>query len=239
VIIRPRALLVAVACLVATLSTARAKAEEPGDVDLQLVLALDSSSSVNMDEFYLQAEGYAAAFRHPQLHQALRSGPHQAIAVMVMEWSSANRQQVNFAWRVIHNEAEAASFAEELEAAPRLVTGGETAIGDAIAFALTQLDPPGISGGRRVIDISGDGPSNRGRPLDQVRDEARFLGVTINGLAILNEVPWLDLYYQTDVVTGPGAFVLSARDYSDFKEAILRKLVREITVIALRNASAK
>lgn len=212
-------------------------ADGPAPVDLQLVLALDSSSSVDIDEFYLQAEGYAAAFRHPQLHEALRSGPHQAIAVTVIEWSSVDRQQVNLDWRVIRNQAEAAAFAEELALTPRLVVGGETAIGDALAFALTRFDPPEIAGGRRVIDVSGDGPSNRGRPLEEVRDEARLVGITVNGLAILNEVPWLDQYYREAVIVGSGAFVLSARDYRDFKDAILRKLVREISVIA-QNQSA-
>lgn len=217
------------ATLGVTLTAARA---QPAPVDLQLVLAVDSSSSVSMDEYYLQLEGYAAAFRHPDLMLAIRSGSHQAVAVTLFEWSSADWQRINFGWRVIRNESEAEEFAAELAVAPRLVLGGNTAIGDAIAYALQLFDPPEVEGGRRVIDISGDGASNHGRDVALARDAALAAGVTVNGLAILNEEPELDLYYQTEVVGGRGAFVIAARDYTDFAEAILKKLIREITTIA-------
>jgi hypothetical protein len=207
----------------------RALAQE---VDLRLVLAIDSSSSVSMDEYYLQLEGYAAAFRHPDLHKAIASGSRQAIAVTLFEWSGPGRQTVNFPWRRLGDPADLDGFATELTTAPRLVLGGETAIGDAIDFALDLLDRSEFTGGRRVIDVSGDGASNQGRPVTAARDEAVFQGVTVNGLAVLNEEPDVDAFYSRFVIGGAGAFVLAARDYTDFADAILKKLIREITTIA-------
>lgn len=211
---------------------ASARGAEAPAVDVQLVLAVDSSSSVNMDEYYLQLEGYAAAFRHPDLLRAIRSGREKAVAVILFEWSGPTQQVVNLPWRVLRDEADLAAMADELAIAPRLVVGGETAIGAAIDFAVQLFEAAGAAGGRRVIDISGDGASNRGRNVAAARDDAVFLGITVNGVAILNEDPALDAYYQSFVIGGPGAFALAARDYEDFREVIVKKLVREITTIA-------
>jgi len=216
------------ACLVGI--SAPARAQQP--VDVQLVLAIDSSSSVNMDEFYLQLEGYAAAFKHPDLLKAIQSGPQRAIAVCLFEWSGPNQKEVNFPWRVLSDEASVAAFADELAVAPRLVIGGETAIGDAIDFGGKLFEVSPGTGGRRVIDISGDGVSNRGREVSTARDDAVFAGITINGVAILNEEPQLDVYYKAFVVGGNGAFALAAHDYADFQDVIVKKLVREVTTIA-------
>ncbi len=201
-------------------------------VDLRLVLAIDSSSSVSMDEYYLQLEGYAAAFRHPELHKAIASGEQRAIAVALFEWSGVGQQTVNFGWRRLADAASLDSFAAELALAPRLVLGGETAIGEAVDFAVELFGRSGFEGGRRVIDVSGDGVSNRGRPAAAARDDAVFQGVTINGLAVLNEEPELEAFYGHSVIGGPGAFVIAARDYTDFADVILKKLIREITAIA-------
>lgn len=201
-------------------------------VDLQLVLAIDSSSSVTIDEYYLQLNGYAAAFRHPDLLKAIQAGGHQAIAVMLFEWSSDGHREINLEWRRLADAASLEKFAGELENAPRLVTGGQTAIGDAIDFAMQQFAGPEFDGARRVIDISGDGASNRGRSVVAARDDAVFQGVTLNGLAVLHEEPHLDAFYQQNVIGGPGAFVVSAHDYTDFADAILRKLVTEIKTVA-------
>lgn len=221
-----------VAILLACLGGLAAPARAQQPVDVQLVLAVDSSSSVTMDEYYLQLEGYAAAFKHPDLLKAIRSGPQGAIAVCLIEWSGPGQKEINFPWRILSDEASIAAFADELAVAPRLVLGGETAIGDAIDFAVQLFDvSPGI-GGRRVIDISGDGMNNRGREVTAARDDAVFVGVTVNGLAILNEEPQLDTYYRAFVVGGTGAFALAARDYADFKDVIVKKLVREVTTIA-------
>ncbi len=217
---------------VATIAGAARAGDQSGPVDVQLVLAIDSSTSVNMDEYYLQLEGYAAAFRHDDLLKAIRSGEHKAIAVCLFEWSSDTRQNVNFAWRRLSDAEDLRAFAAELETAPRLVIGGETAIGAAIDYGADLLDQSEFPSARRVIDISGDGASNRGRPVTQARDDALLRGIVINGLAILNEEPTLDQYYRANVVGGSGAFVIAARDYHDFADAILRKLLREITTIA-------
>jgi hypothetical protein len=225
--LRPSAVGLILATALASPVTARA---EP--VDLQLVLAIDSSSSVTMDEYYLQLQGYAAAFRHPDLIKAIRSGPRQSIAVTLFEWSNAGLHQIDFEWRRLADEAGLEEFAKELEIAPRLVIGGETAIGDAIDFAMVQFNAGGLDGGRRVIDVSGDGANNNGRPAAAARDDAVFQGVTINGLAVLHEEPHLDVFYRDNVVGGPGAFVISAHDYQDFADAILKKLVHEIQNVA-------
>jgi hypothetical protein len=216
------------ACLVGLAAPARA--QQP--VDVQLVLAIDSSSSVTMDEYYLQLEGYAAAFKHPDLLKAIQSGPQRAIAVSLFEWSGPQQKQINFPWRILSDEASVAAFADELAVAPRLVIGGETAIGDAIDFGVQLFEASPGSGGRRVIDISGDGVSNRGRDVSAARDDAVFAGITINGVAILNEEPRLDEYYKAFVVGGSGSFALAARDYADFQDVIVKKLVREVTTIA-------
>jgi hypothetical protein len=226
-----RCLLLVMAAATIAATAARA-GDDSGPVDVQLVLAIDSSTSVNMDEYYLQLEGYAAAFRHDDLLKAIRSGEHKAIAVCLFEWSGDKQQNVNFAWRRLSDAEDLRAFATELETAPRLVIGGETAIGAAIDFGADLLDSGDFISARRVIDISGDGANNRGRPVTQARDDALLRGIVINGLAILNEEPALDQYYRANVVGGSGAFVIAARDYHDFADAILRKLLREITTIA-------
>ncbi len=226
-----RLLFAALLCLsIAPLAPARA--QEAPRVDVQLVLAIDSSSSVTMDEFYTQLEGYSAAFRHPDLLKAIQSGPERAVAVSLFEWSSGGQQTVNFPWRVLQSEADLHAFADELAVAPRLVIGGETAVGDAIDFAVQLFKVDSATGGRLVIDISGDGVSNRGRDASAARDDALFQGITINAVAILNEEPNLDTYYKAFVIGGTGSFALAARDYSDFQDVIVKKLIREITTIA-------
>ena len=223
----PAAFAVMIAAVLLASPPARAQ-----PVDLQLVLAIDSSSSVTMDEYYLQLQGYAAAFRHPDLLKAIQSGPAKAIAVMLFEWSSAGVHQVDFDWRRIDNADSLEKFAADLEIAPRLVIGGETAIGDAIDFAMQQFNAPSFDGGRRVIDVSGDGANNRGRPAAAARDDAVFQGVTINGLAVLHQEPHLEEFYRDNVIGGPGAFVIAAHDYKDFGDAIQKKLVHEIQTVA-------
>lgn len=230
---RRRDILTAALCSLMTppLTTRAARADDSA-VDVQLVLAVDSSSSVSIDEYYVQLEGYAAAFRHPDLLAAIKAGPNGAVAVTLIEWSDAAHQVVNFPWRLLATAADLQSFADELALAPRLVAGGETAIGEAIAFALAQFEIVDFVAARRVIDVSGDGASNRGRRPDDARDDALQRGIVINGLAILNEEPELDDFYRRFVIGGVGSFVLTARDYTDFADAILRKLLREVQLVA-------
>jgi len=225
-------LLCSVLLFATPVASASQAAQAAEAVDVALVLGVDSSSSVSMDEYYLQLQGYAAAFRHPDLLKAIRSGTHQAIAVVLFEWSGERQQAVNFAWRRLDDAASLETFAAELENGPRLVIGGETAIGNAIDFAMQRFADCPFDGPRRVIDISGDGASNRGRRVTAARDDALFQGVTINGLAVLHEEPNLDIYYRQNVVGGVGAFVISARDYTDFADAILKKLLHEIETVA-------
>ena len=200
-------------------------------VDLSLVLAIDSSSSVDSEEFALQMEGIAHAFRDPALIGAIETGVHQAIAVTLVEWSNAGWQRENIAWTVVRDGASARAFADLVEGAPRLIYGGATSISGALRFALKQFAQTPVAAERSVIDLSGDGSHNQGAPLAEARRAVLASGVTINGLAIINEEPDLEAYYRTEVIGGPGAFVMVARDYEDFARAILRKLLREIEAV--------
>jgi hypothetical protein len=203
----------------------------PERVDLKLVLAVDSSSSVDPEEFALQMDGIAHAFRTPELIAAIQAGAHRAIAVTLVEWSNASWQRENVGWTVIHDAASADGFARLVETAPRLIYGGATSISGALRFALGQLAASTVTAERRVIDVSGDGSNNQGAPVAEARGVALAAGVTINGLAIVNEESDLEQYYRSEVIGGPGAFALAARDYDDFARAILRKLLREIEAV--------
>ena len=218
--------------LAAGLAALAAPARAAEGVDVAVALAIDSSSSVSMDEFYLQMEGYAAAFRHPAVAEAISSGRVGAVAVAMFEFSDAKTHTMNLAWRRLAAPADLETYAKECEIAPRLVIGGATAIGDAIDFAHEALDACPFPALRRVIDVSGDGASNQGRSVIAARADALAAGIAINGLPILNEEPALDAYFRLFVIGGPGAFVIPARDYADFREAIRDKLVREIRFVA-------
>jgi hypothetical protein len=210
----------------------RKLAAQTDAVDAAIVLAVDSSSSVDMDEFYLQMEGYAAALRHPSLADAIGGGRLGAVALHFFEFANAKTHLVNLDWRRLASRDDLEAFAKELEAAPRLVVGGTTAIGDAIDFAHDALDACPFAASRRVIDVSGDGASNAGRDVREARADALVAGIAINGLPILNEEPDLEAFYRAFVIGGPGAFCVPARDYRDFREAIRDKLVREIKLVS-------
>lgn len=224
--------LILVAICIATAPAMPGRAQEAVPVDLELVLAVDSSSSVQMSQFYLQLQGYAAAFSHPDLLGAIQAGRHQAIAVAMFEWSGPESQLVNLDWRVLRSADDLRRYAADLSESPRLVIGGQTAIGSAIDFAVRLFDRSGTAADRRVIDVSGDGASNRGRSVTAARDDAAALGITINGLAVLHQEEDLADHYRRFVVAGPNAFVLTATSYSDFAEVILNKLIREISTVA-------
>ncbi len=198
-------------------------------VDLELVLAVDISSSVSREEFQLQAQGLATAFRDPAVVQAIAAAGDLGIAVALVQWSDNRRQFLATDWTLVSDAPSADAFAETLAVMPRRVVGGGTAIGGALAFSVKQIESNAFAGLRKVIDVSGDGRTNQGRPDIPLRDMAVARGVTINGLAIRNEDPELDRYYRANVIGGPGAFVVTANDYRSFAEAILAKLVREIT----------
>jgi len=197
-------------------------------VDLQLVLAVDASGSVDRVRFELQKRGYVAAFRHARVLQAVRSGPNQAIAATMVQWTGPALQVQVVGWTRVGDEETAAAFAAAIEGAPRQLFGGGTSISGAIDFAATLFPKSPFRGSRRVIDVSGDGSNNRGRPVTLARDEAVTAGIGINGLPILALEPDLDRYYYDSVIGGPGAFVVAARDYETFADAILKKLITEI-----------
>ena len=197
-------------------------------VDLQLVLAVDASGSVSEARFELQKQGYVAAFRSPQLLRAIGSGRANAIAVTMTQWTGPALQIQVVPWMLINDEASMLAVAGAIAAAPRQLFGGGTSISGAIDHAMTLFPTTELKGARRVIDVSGDGVNNRGRPAADARDDAVRAGVGINGLPILVLEPNLDHYYKDNVIGGPGAFVIAAESYATFTEAVLKKLVTEI-----------
>jgi hypothetical protein len=223
-------LLRALAILLFTI-VAPSSAQSPQSVDLALVLAVDASGSVDRVRFELQKQGYAAAFRHPRVIGAIQSGPSQAIAVIMMQWTGPALQVTAVPWTKISDAASANAFADAIASAPRALFGGGTSISGAIDTSMALLFDNPYRAARRVIDISGDGSNNRGRSVNQARDEAIAKGVGINGLPILALEPYLDRYYQDNVVGGPGAFVIAAQDYETFADAILKKLIAEIAAV--------
>jgi len=222
-------------CLCAAAGPAAAQGAPSPAVDLELVLAVDVSGSIDADEAALQRQGYVDAFRHPEVIAAIRSGMTRRIAVAYFEWAGEGWQTPVLDWAVIETEGDARAFADRLADAP-IGTGPWTSISSAIDFAVPMFDANGIEGTRRVIDVSGDGTNNTGRPVPAARDEAVARGIVINGLPIMNDrlnvsrppMPNLDLYFRNCVIGGPGAFVVTAADFRAFGEAIRRKLVLEI-----------
>jgi Protein of unknown function (DUF1194) len=197
-------------------------------VDLQLVLAVDASGSVNQRRFELQKQGYAAAFRNPRVISAIRSGISQAIAVTMIQWTGPRLQIHVVPWMVVKDEASAEALAAAIVEAPRQLFGGGTSISGAIDYSRLILAQSPFTATRRTIDVSGDGANNVGRPASLARDEAVRDGITINGLPILSVEPDLDTYYFDNVVGGPGAVMVPAENYESFAEAILKKLIIEI-----------
>lgn len=205
--------------------TAPAAAQDA--VDLELVLAVDASGSVDAREFALQKDGLASAFRDPEVIAALKGYAPGGIAVALMQWSGRHQQKLAVDWTRLNDEASALAFADAIEATGRWILG-ETAVADALSAGVALLERNRFVGARRTIDLSGDGPNNSGGDPDTMRDAAAAAGITINGLAILNEIPTLDIYYTEHVIGGPDAFLLVAKDYQDFARAVRRKLLREI-----------
>jgi hypothetical protein len=204
-------------------------------VDLELVLAVDVSRSIDADEFELQRQGYARAIVNPTVLSAIQTGSIGAIAVAYVEWSGADQQRTVVDWALIHDPASAQDFAAAILAAPRSFAA-YTSISGAIDYAVRLFENNRFEGSRQVIDVSGDGSNNSGRPVWLARDAAIEVGITINGLAIINDrpnpfsrpEPKLDDYYKENVVGGTGAFVVIAEDFTSFSSAILSKLIKEI-----------
>lgn len=196
-------------------------------VDLALVLALDASSSVNPDEFYLQTYGLSLAFADPQVQDAIARGPSGAIAVALVQWSAPDRQTLALGWQRVTRDS-APALAETLANLARYIEGGGTAPGSALAFAGAVFERLPFPAGRRVIDVSGDGKATSGPDPALLRDALVARGLTINGLAILNEERDVGRYYEDRLSGGPGAFVMTANSYDDYLTAIRTKLLCEI-----------
>jgi hypothetical protein len=197
-------------------------------VDIELVLAIDCSYSVDHEEFSLQVFGLSDAFRSPEVIRAISDGRFGRIGVSVLQWSSFESQQLAVPWTLVDGEASATGLAARIAEMPRLTAEGATSISSAIDAAMSAFRQSPFSSIRRVIDISGDGRNNSGAPVALARHRALDGNVTINGLAILNDVPTLDYYYKQQVIGGPAAFVIKANDYEDYIKAIRLKLLKEI-----------
>ncbi len=211
----------------------------PQHVDLELILAVDVSESMDKDEARLQRAGYIKAITDPRVVAAIRSGVLGRIAVAYVEWSGAAKQRPVAGWTLIDGAAGARAFAAALSRAP-IGTGRWTSISGAIDFAVPMLEANGYEGTRRVIDVSGNGTNNHGRPVTLARDAATARGITINGLPVIHKrvnfnwppMPYLDEYFRRCVIGGPGAFMVVATNMADFAAAVRRKLIREIAGLA-------
>src|SRR6267142_1190492 len=212
-----------------------AEKEAAPSVDVELILAVDVSYSMDMDELAIQREGYAQAIISKEFLQALKTGPSGKIAVTYFEWAASSDQKIIIPWRVIDGPETADAVANEIMKTP-IRRASRTSISGAINFAMPLFDENPYRGMRRVIDISGDGPNNNGSPVTVARDAALEKGITINGLPIMVKEPSystmdidnLDFYYEDCVIGGPGSFVVTIKDRDKFKEAIRTKLLLEV-----------
>jgi hypothetical protein len=218
----------------ATLAASPAHAQ-PEPVDVLLVLAVDVSRSIDEDEARLQREGYRSAVSDPRVVEVVRRGMIGAIGLAYVEWAGFEYQRLVIPWTRIATQRDADTWAETLAEAPRASLSW-TSISGAIDFSRQVLRAAPFEGTRRVIDVSGDGVNNSGRPADVARDEAVAEGIIINGLPIINDRPTfgrmppipLDQYFEQNVIGGPGAFMVVAEDFDAFGTAVRRKLLREI-----------
>jgi hypothetical protein len=211
-----------------------AKADTP--VDLQLVLAVDVSRSIDEVEAELQRRGYIEALTNDRVIDAILSGEHRRIALCYTEWAGTHYQAIVINWTVIDSAGAARRFAEKLSEAPR-ESQSWTAVGAALAHAGQRFESSGFTSKRRVIDVSGDGRTNDGPPAEIVRDKLVGQGVVINGLPVMmNRTNFgrppdltLDKYYEENVIGGPGSFMIVADNFDHFSRAVRTKLVREIS----------
>lgn len=216
-------------CLAAVvLGSSAAPGRSALPVELELVLAIDVSASVDVREYDLQIEGIAKAFRDPEVIAAIETLSGSGIAVALMQWDEDARAALSVPFHHVTDGRTAKAFGFLVSLVPRKAKSGSTAIGSAIEYAIEVLNGSGYAGTRRVIDISGDGRSNAEPHPEALRDDAVARGLTINGLAILTDDRNLASYYAASVVGGRGAFVEIAQDYPAFAAAFRRKILREV-----------
>ncbi|MHA1108499.1 MAG: DUF1194 domain-containing protein [Alphaproteobacteria bacterium] len=237
----------ALLCAAVLVSSGGASAAKMQEVDLELLLGIDVSGSIDDEEAELQRAGYIAAFRHPMVLKAIRSGMLGRIAIAYIEWAGFGHKKIIVGWTTIHDKLSAEAFAARLTLElPE--TARRTAISEAIDFAIPYFEQNDFQGLRRVFDISGDGPNNWGDLVVEARDRAVKAGIIINGLPIMNDkpsfsgripMPNLDLYYRDCVIGGPGAFIVAANSFKDFASAVRRKLILEIAGLPPRHVAGK
>jgi hypothetical protein len=204
-------------------------------VDVELVLAVDISYSMDPEEQALQRQGYIEALTSVEFMQALKQGMHGKVAVTYFEWAGQSEQRVVVPWRLIEGPESADAFVGEIARAP-MRRAARTSISGALLFGAYLFDGSGFRGVRRVIDVSGDGTNNNGPLVALTRDDVLAKGITINGLPIMLQRPnfggvdlaELDIYFEDCVIGGPGAFVVPIRAREKFKEAIRTKLILEV-----------
>lgn len=208
-------------------------AGQKAEVDIELILALDISYSMDIEELALQREGYAQAFRSAEVKKAIAGGQIGRIAVLMFDWASSFDQRVTVPWTMLDTPESIDAFADRIAAIP-IRRASRTSVSGAIDFAVAQLSTNPYEGTRRVIDISGDGPNNNGRPVLPARDEALAKGVTINGLPIVlkrggwGDIDALDEYYKACVIGGPRSFMVPIRAREEFIPAIRTKILLEV-----------
>lgn len=205
-------------------------------VDIGLVLAVDASMSVDENEAGTQRAGYIHALRDKKVISAIRGGPIGRVALCYMEWSSPYHQTVIIPWRILSTEEDILKFADDLDKLP-YTPGSTTSISSGIDFAVKLFRSTDFEPARKVIDVSGDGYSDFGRPIAVSRDDAVAAGITINGLAVMTQRPsWrtpappdLDTYYRDNVIGGPGSFYIAVRSIEDFSKSVVQKMILEIS----------
>ena len=224
---------VIVLCVSCALPAGGVRVAENGGFDVELVLAVDVSRSMDDAEFSIQRRGYAEALRHPDFINAVKAGPHGRILLSYFEWSGAAQPESLVDWTVIDGAESAAAFASKIENRPEVGSRYGTSISTAIDFAAALILANAVESERKVIDVSGDGPNNMGRLVTEARDDAVAQGIIINGLPMLVSASRtfrdLDRYYADCVIGGAGAFVLPVDDIAEFATAIRRKLVLELS----------
>lgn len=220
----------------ALLAPPAAWASEPESVDLELILAVDVSGSIDPEEAALQRQGYVGALQDERVINAIKTGFHGRIGVTYFEWAGIHHRRTVADWATIGDPASAKAFTDWI-AGQAIGAGAWTSISGAIEFALQRFAESPYRSKRRVLDISGDGPNNNGPYVVEWRDRALAQGITINGLPIINDRPsrWglppfpdLDLYFEDCVIGGRGAFIVVAENFADFASAVRRKLILEI-----------
>lgn len=224
-----------VAGIAAPSPTAFAQAKAEPQVDVELVLAVDVSYSMDLEELAIQREGYAQAVTSAEFLKALKSGPNGKIAITYFEWAAANDQKTIIPWRIIDGPESADAVAAEIMKAP-LRRASRTSISGAINYGMQMFAENPYKGLRRVIDVSGDGPNNNGELVTIARDAAIAKGVIINGLPVMvkqtsyvtMDIEQLDYYYEDCVIGGPGSFVIPIKERAKFQEAIRTKLLLEV-----------